>query len=148
MDQDASFMRYLGGVRDEARTGGYLARNLAHWSEHGFGLYILRDIATAEVVGRGCLRHLLLDGVDEVEVGYGFYPDVWGRGLATEIARAFLTVGFERLGLRTIVALTLRANDASQRVMLKAGLRYERDLLYDDLPHVLFRACSEVRSQA
>lgn len=139
-------MAYLGGVRDEAQTRDYLARNLAHWAEHDVGLYILRDASTLEVVGRACLRHLPLAGADEVEVGYGFYPAVWGRGLATEIARALVALGWETLGLSTVVALTDRDNQASRRVMLKAGLRYERDLLFHDLPHVLFRARAEVRS--
>jgi RimJ/RimL family protein N-acetyltransferase len=142
MDQDALFMAHLGGVRGERQSRDYMARNLEHWVEHGFGLYILRDACTSEVVGRGCLRHLMLAEADEVEVGYGFYPGAWGRALATEIARAFVVLGFETLGLSTIVALTLRNNQASRRVMLKAGLRYERDLVFHDLPYVLFRARS------
>ena len=43
MDGDAGYMAHLGGVRDEAGTQAYLDRNLAHWTEHGYGLYMLRD---------------------------------------------------------------------------------------------------------
>ena len=140
MHQDVRSMASLGGVRDEEQTRAYMTRNLAHWDEYGFGMCIVRDAVTERIVGRGGLRHLALGESDEVEVGYGLYPFAWGRGLATEIARAFVGLGFETLGLDTIVALTLRTNDASQRVMLKAGLQYERDLIHDDQPHVLFRA--------
>ena len=85
MDQDEQFMAHLGGVRDEAGTDSYLDSNLAHWSEYGFGLWMLRERETGVMIGRAVLRHLDVEGVDEVETGYGFLPEFWGRGLATEI---------------------------------------------------------------
>ena len=139
MDQDEWFMAQLGGVRDEAGTRAYLERNLAHWTARGFGLWMLRDRDTGAMIGRALLRHLAVDGVDEVETGYGFLPDVWGRGLATEIARACVHIGRERLGLESVIGITAPTNTASQRVMRKAGLHYERDIVYAGLPHLLFR---------
>ena len=139
MDQDEWFMAELGGVRDEAGTRAYLERNLAHWAARGFGLWMLRDRDTGAMIGRALLRHLAVDGVDEVETGYGFLPDVWGRGLATEIARACVHIGRERLGLESVIGITAPTNTASQRVMRKAGLQYERDIVHAGLPHLLFR---------
>ena len=139
MDQDELFMAHLGGVRDEDGTAAYLARNLEHWAEYGFGLWMLRDGATGDMVGRAVLRHLDVEGVDEVEVGYGFVPGLWGRGLATEVARACVRLGLDRLRVGSLVAITLPDNAASQRVMLKAGLLYERDIVHAGSPHVLFR---------
>jgi ribosomal-protein-alanine N-acetyltransferase len=139
MDQDEGFMAMLGGLRDEAGTAVYLEQNLKHWADHGFGIWMLRDDATATVVGRAILRHVAVDGVDEIETGYGFMPDYWGHGLATEIARACVRIGFEQLGLQSIVAVTTPTNLASQRVMVKAGLAYERDIIHAGLPHQLFR---------
>ena len=86
--------------------------------------------ATPTMIGRAILRHLDVEGVDEVEVGYGFMPEYWGRGLATEIARACVRIGFDQLGLRSLVAITTPPNLASQRVMTKAGLVYERDIVH------------------
>ena len=139
MDEDDGFMALLGGVRDEAGTRVYLDQNLKHWADHGFGMYILRDAATQAVIGRAILRHLDVEGVDEVEVGYGFMPEYWGQGLATEIARALVRIGFDQLGLPSIVAITTPANVASQRVMTKAGLIYERDIVHAGVLHRLFR---------
>ena len=132
-------MALLGGVRDEAGTAVYLEQNLEHWADHGFGLWILRDESSAAVIGRAILRHLDVEGVDEVEVGYGFMPEYRGRGLATEIARACVRIGHDQLGLRSLVAITRPINLASQRVMLKAGLVYERDIIHAAVPHRLFR---------
>jgi RimJ/RimL family protein N-acetyltransferase len=139
MDRNEGFMAALGGVRDDAATTAYMERNLTHWSEHGFGLWMLRDRATTDIIGRGVLRHLDVEGVDEVEVGYGFFPEYWGRGLATEVACACVRLSRDVLALRCVVAITLPTNLASQRVMQKAGLVYEREITHAGLRHVLFR---------
>jgi RimJ/RimL family protein N-acetyltransferase len=139
MDQDERFMAHLGGVRDAAGTERYLNWNLAHWSEHGFGLWMLREKEAGVMIGRAVLRHLEVDGVDEVETGYGFLPEFWGRGLATEIILACLGLGHDQLGLGSIVAITVPANKASQRVLHKAGLEYEREIVHNGQTHLLFR---------
>jgi len=136
-------MANLGGVRDEAGTAEYMERNLVHWAEHGFGLWMLRDPAAAVPIGRAALRHLDVEGVDEVEVGYGFLPEYWGRGLATEVARACVGIGRDRLGLRSVVALTLPTNVASQQVMLKVGLVYAREIALAGSSQLLFRTRNE-----
>lgn len=142
MDQDVRFMAELGGVRDAAGTLAYLERNLAHWAAHGFGLWILRERDVGAVIGRAVLRHLDVDGIDEVETGYGFLPDLWGRGLATEIARACVSIGRQQLGLTSVIGITAPTNAASQQVMRKAGLQYERDFVHAGLLHQLFRTGS------
>lgn len=139
LHQDPRAMALLGGVRDDAKTDEYLERNLAHWDEHGFGLWILRDRATGAMIGRGLLRHLDVQGQDDIETGYAFYPAWWGKGLATEVARKCVDLGFEVLGLDSIVGLTTPANGASQRVLRKAGMGFDRTLDHGGLPHVLFR---------
>lgn len=141
MHRDAAVMAHLGGVRDDAQTAAYLARNLQHWADYGFGLWILRELASkgGDPVGRAVLRHLLVEGVDEVEVGYAFYPAFWGRGLATEVATACLALGRRELRLSTIVAVTSPGNRASQHVLRKVGLAYERDFMNEGALCSLFR---------
>ncbi len=109
MHRDASVMAHLGGVRDDAQTATYLARNLKHWDDYGFGF------------------------------GYAFYPPFWGRGLATEVASACLELGRRTLGLSTIVAVTSPDNLASQHVLEKVGLVYERDFMHEGARSSLFR---------
>lgn len=132
-------MAQLGGLQDLEASKAYLARNLAHWETYGFGLWVLRRHDAPEIVGRACLRHLRVEDVDEIEVGYGFYPAYWGQGLATEVALACVRLGFERLDCSSLVALTRPTNVASQRVLSKAGLTFERHVRHADEPHVLYR---------
>jgi ribosomal-protein-alanine N-acetyltransferase len=80
-----------------------------------------------------------VDGQPELEVGYGFMRDYWGRGWATELACESVRVAFAELRKPDLVCFTLPTNLASQRVMHKAGFRYEKDIIHADLPHVLCR---------
>jgi len=52
MHRDAAVMAQLGGVRDDAQSATYLAKNLEHWEKHGHGLWILHEVGGGEPVGR------------------------------------------------------------------------------------------------
>lgn len=136
---DPRVMATLGGVRSPEETREWLAQKLEHWRKHGFGLWLARERETGQFAGRGGLQHVEIDGRDEIEVGYCFRAEFWGRGLATEMATESIRVAFEVLDLPEIVCFTLTTNLASERVMQKVGFRYERDLLYKELPHVFYR---------
>jgi RimJ/RimL family protein N-acetyltransferase len=139
MGADPVVTATLGGVRSREETQAALDRHLAHWDRHGFGWWVVRDPESRGFIGRGGLRLFPLEGVEETEVGYGLMAAWWGRGLATELARESVRVGFEVLGRPDLVCFTLPTNRASQRVMEKAGFRYERDGIHADLPHVFYR---------
>jgi ribosomal-protein-alanine N-acetyltransferase len=123
----------------EAEVLGGLAAKVRHWDRHGFGMWLLRDRQTGEMVGRGGLQYTYTAGLHDVEAGWAIVPERWGQGLATELADACVEVGFERVGLLEIVAFTLPTNTASRRVMEKSGFSYERDIVHAGLPHVLYR---------
>jgi len=139
MHRDEAVMAHLGGVRTEKQTLAYFARNLKHWEDYGFGLWVVRERGGDDAIGRAVLRHVSIDGVDEVEVGYAFYAPFWGLGLATEVTAACLGLAREPLGFGTVVALTAPGNAASQHVLRKSGLSYEREISHDGMACALFR---------
>jgi len=139
MHRDVRVMATLGGVRSAAQTADFLAQALAHWRQHGFGMWMAHDLQTGRFAGRGGPRHVRVEGEDEVEVGYAFMAESWGRELATELAAESVRVGFEMLRLANLVCFTLPTNYRSRRVMEKVGFVYERDIVHADLPHVLYR---------
>ena len=139
MQADAQTMATLGGVRDPAATRGMVEAWIAHWEQHGFGLWIARDLATGAFAGRGGLKHTVVGDRPEIEVAYGFVPAFWGRGLATELAEASVRAGFEELRLDDLVCFTLTTNRASQRVMEKVGFAFEREVEHANLRHRLYR---------
>jgi RimJ/RimL family protein N-acetyltransferase len=139
MYSDPQVTATLGGVRPAAWVAQYLDQQMAHWEQHGFGFWTLRDPLTGQFAGRGGLRHATVEGRVEVEVGYGLLREFWGQGLATELASESVRVGFVELRRPDLVCFTLPTNGASRRVMEKAGFRYEREIVYAELPHVLYR---------
>ncbi len=59
----------------------------------------------------------------EVELGYLFAREVWGKGFATEAAQACLRYGFAEIGFQKIIALTDTDHEKSQNVLRKIGFR-------------------------
>jgi ribosomal-protein-alanine N-acetyltransferase len=140
MHRDPDVMATLGGVRSPEETARFVCESVEHWEQHGFGIWAAHDLATGAFAGRGGLRRVTVLGRDEVEVAYAFLPPFWRRGLATELGRESLRLGFSELALPELVAFTLIDNLASQRVIQKLGFRYEREFERAGLPHRLYRA--------
>ena len=143
MHADPAVMATLGGMRTREETVGFLDRLLEHWRTHGFGLWLLQSREGGEFVGRGGLLTVEVDARVEVELAYALTPRWWGRGLATELAVASVRLAFEVLELPSLICMTLPTNDASRRVMHKAGFCYEKDVVHRGLDHVLCRISRE-----
>ncbi|HYE15744.1 MAG TPA: GNAT family N-acetyltransferase [Pyrinomonadaceae bacterium] len=108
-----------------------LGRFVEHWHQFGYGVWCLELKGEAGVLGYCGLRRL--PQTEEVELLYGIRRAYWGRGLATEAARAALRFGFEEKGFARVMAVTTPANRPSRRVLEKCGMRYERDAVYFDM---------------
>ncbi|CAN5601348.1 GNAT family N-acetyltransferase [soil metagenome] len=130
LDADLAVMRYINGGRpthrDEMRDD-----YLPHWLRYyerceawGFWAAIQREIGT--FLGWFHLRPQKEDPPDEPELGYRRIREAWGKNFATEGSRALIRKAFQELGARRVYATTMVVNEASWRVMQKAGLRYVR----------------------
>jgi ribosomal-protein-alanine N-acetyltransferase len=128
-------------TREDVLSG--LAVKVSHWDRYGFGMWLARDRATGEVVGRGGLQYTYTADLDAVEVAWTIAPERWGRGLGTELAQAALAAAFGPMDLLEVVAFTLPDNVASRRVMEKTGFRFEGEIEHAGLPHVLYRCRRE-----
>ncbi len=117
------------GILSIHNTEKILRQRLNHWQQHGFGTWALVDRQTQQLLGHCGLHYLA--GTPEVELTYTIHPSYWKQGLATEAATAVLDWGFEQLNLSQIVAVTGPANAASQRVMQKLGMRYQKNMQYN-----------------
>jgi len=139
MHQDEQVMAYLGGVRSRGQTAEYMEQNLSHWEKYGYGIWVLRENVTGDLIGRGGLRNAVLGGNDEVEVAYGLLPEFWNKGLATEFAKAVVRIGSLEIGLSGMACVVHPDNLASQRVLEKTEFVFEREVIYKSEPHLLFR---------
>lgn len=125
---DADVMRYVADGQPASRETAEKAINsvIEHWRRHGFGRWAVEARETCEFVGYGGLRSLL----GTPEVVYHLAKANWGKGLATELARASLHYGFDDHGFERIVAIAKPPNAASIHVMEKLGMRFEMQTSY------------------
>jgi RimJ/RimL family protein N-acetyltransferase len=136
VNADPAVMRWVTPNRPLRReeTADFLDRVIRHWDEHRFGLWALvpRLQADAGCIGFAGLAipSFLPAVLPAVEVGWRLHSAWWGRGLATEAARACVEFGFERLELRSIVSIVDARNERSLRVAEKLGMRPGPDRLH------------------
>ena len=132
----AAWLRPAGesGPFSSAECEAIVAQKIAHWTAHGFGTRLALE--DGRCIGWSLIGHCLVCGHSEVEIGWIVARDRWGQGIGTELGRQALAAA-RSLGLRRVVAFTRHDNLASRRVMEKLGMRYEVDLQYAGLPHVL-----------
>jgi RimJ/RimL family protein N-acetyltransferase len=121
---DAEVTRFLGGKtmsRQEAWRN--MAMVLGHWHLRGYGFWAVEERASGELVGRvGCWRP---EGWPGLEVGWTLRRAYWGRGYATEAARASLEHAFTALEQTHVVSLIDPKNTNSIRVAERLGERPE-----------------------
>jgi len=119
---DEAAMALLGGPRDLAGTRAALERTISQQELGGFSFWPVIERESGLVCGEAGLFPLALDGPD-VALGYAFGSAYWGRGYATEAARAVVAEAFGPLGMDHLVAITREANFGSRRVLAKLGFR-------------------------
>jgi RimJ/RimL family protein N-acetyltransferase len=95
-----------------------------HFSHRGFGLWAVEVIGAAPFIGYVGLSMPSFDAsfMPCVELGYRLAFDHWGRGYATEGARAVIAFGFATVCLSEIVAMTAVGNERSRRLMARVGM--------------------------
>jgi RimJ/RimL family protein N-acetyltransferase len=124
---EPAYHRFIGdkGVRtlDEAR--GFIRDKIAvSYANNGFGLYLVELKASATPLGIcGLVKR---DGLDDVDIGFAFREQFWGRGYAFEAASATLDYARDSVGLRRIVAITALDNQSSIALLEKLGLKFDR----------------------
>ena len=139
MHQNEAVMCHLGGKRSPEKTRAYFALNLAHWDNHGYGIWVLRETTSNTFVGRGGLRNTVFNESQEIEIAYGLMPVFWQKGLATEFVRSLVRIAFDELGINSLVSITSPDNHASRHVLKKCGFSQECEIPYSGRANVLYR---------
>ena len=107
---------------DMQRVRALIARQLFQYEIYNLGWWAVVPRGKNDFIGWNGLQ--FIPETEEVEVGYLISKQFWGRGFATEGAKAALEYGFRTLGLSQIIGLTHPENTASQNVLKKCGMRY------------------------
>ncbi len=122
LEADAEVMRYLNGGLPVPATGLFDADFLTPRGEEPEVLAAHHQ-ADGTFIGWFCLfDDGVVDGLRSAEVGYRLRREAWGKGYATEGVRGLVEAALNSLGFDRVQAETMTVNQASRRVLEKAGL--------------------------
>lgn len=124
MRSDENVMRFIRPPQTrESEAKDWINLVSSRWADEKIGFCAVIEKASNTFIGWCGLWRLTETG--ETEVGYALVREVWGRGFASEAARAFLHYGFDELDLDKIVAVAQPENQASQNVMKRLGMNFD-----------------------
>lgn len=132
LNSDPEVMRYTGDISfaSVADARAFL-KDYQKIVATGLSRWMVIDRQSGESVGWCGLRKLE-DG--EVDLGFRFLQRHWGKGYATEAAKACVDYGFKHHQLDYIIGRVMHDNHASARVLEKVGMTYWKDLVCEAHP--------------
>jgi RimJ/RimL family protein N-acetyltransferase len=150
INRDPLVMEFFPAPLSVPESSALFDRIESHFVQHGFGLWAAELRETAGFIGYIGLAVPRFDApfTPCVEIGWRLDAAWWGKGLATEGARAVARHAFNVLHLEELVSLTVPANVRSRRVMEKLGMTHDpgEDFDHPMMPaghplrrHVLYR---------
>jgi ribosomal-protein-alanine N-acetyltransferase len=150
MNADPRVVEFLPSAMTRDESDDFVDRIVRRWTEDGVGLWAIERREDGAFLGFTGLAPPRFEAhfTPAVEVGWRYAAEAWGRGYATETARAALRFGFEDRELDEIVSFTVPANVRSRAVMERLGMTrdaaddFDHPRLPPDSPlrrHVLYR---------
>lgn len=98
-----------------------IKNDISHFSEKGYGAFLVFEIKSGEFVGRAGFGDTQND---EIEVGYVVLEKYRGKGYATEMLKALLSWAKDHINKDRILSITTVNHTASERIMQKAGMTF------------------------
>lgn len=145
LSADPAVMEFLQPVSEPGAAEAWAGRVRSHWQRYGFGQWVVEVPGEAGLIGVIGLSTVSYEAhfTPAVEVAWRLARAQWGRGYATEAARAAVDYGFGTLGLTEIVAITVPANLRSRRVMERLGMTRtpEDDFDHPNVPEGPLKRC-------
>ena len=126
---DPDVTHFMGGPRDYAKLISIFEKDAKQNPPPRFDLFPLIEKATGNIIGHCGLLDKDIEGTTEIELVYVLAKSAWGKGYATEIAKALRDYAFDTLKLNRIVSLIEPENIASQHVAEKVGMMHEKDVV-------------------
>jgi RimJ/RimL family protein N-acetyltransferase len=140
MNLDPEVMHHLGGKsQSEADFLAMIDRIKTGWAERGYGWWTVLPCDGSGILGAVGLQHIDRDSDKPHEIIWRLLRAHWGRGYATEAARAARQYCFEMLNAPELVAVTRPSNAASINVMRKLGMDYVTTEIHYGWESVVYR---------
>ncbi|MCD6064990.1 MAG: GCN5-related N-acetyltransferase [Flavipsychrobacter sp.] len=143
LDSDPEVHRYVGQkpIKTIEQARQVIDYIRAQYESNGIGRWAVIEKESNDFIGWAGLKlmkELINDHVDHYDLGYRLIRQYWGRGYATEAARATLQYAWEVMHLPDVYAIANIDNIASNQVLTKVGLKSQNTFEHDGEPHVWY----------
>jgi len=135
---DPVAMEFYPAALDRRGVEGWINNNRQRYQRDGFGKWAMVVKSTGEIGGSCGPALQEVEGRSEIEVGYNVRRDLWGRGYATEAARACIEYGFRELGAQRVISMIRPENVRSIRVAEKNGMHREKIVFWHGYDHGIY----------
>jgi RimJ/RimL family protein N-acetyltransferase len=126
---DPIAMRFYPSTKTREDAKKWIQWNLNNYEKHNSGLWICEYKENGDFVGMCGIVPQIVDEQHEMEIGYLLVREHWGKGLATEAAKASRDFGFNVLGLNRLISMIYKPNTPSIRVAERVGMTFEKETL-------------------
>jgi len=120
--------RHFPGLKNVAETRETIERCMASYAQYGHGFWAVSLRETGEFIGQCGLLHQELRAKPDKEIAYSFQRRFWGRGYATEAARAVKEAAAQLFSCPYVVSFIAPENEPSIKVARRIGLELEEIL--------------------
>jgi [ribosomal protein S5]-alanine N-acetyltransferase len=135
---DPIAMEFYPSAYDRQGVEDWIRRSLERYERDGHGLWAMLLKGSNELIGDcGCTLQEV-EGQNHMEIGYHVRRDLWGRGYATEAARACMKYAFEKIGAQRVISMIRPENLRSIRVAEKNGMILEKVVFWRGYDHCIY----------
>ena len=129
MNANPEVMECFPSTVDEVETANFIQRMQDEYDDHNYCYFAVDLLSSNEFIGFIGLskKTFEADFTPCVDIGWRIAPTHWGKGYATEGAKASLSYGFDQMALKSIVSMTPKINTKSIAVMKKIGMHFESE---------------------
>lgn len=131
--------KYFPKTLDRKESLEFLEKVIKRQQNDGISFWAVTRKKDNNFLGICGLLKQVIDGVEEIEVGYRINNEFWGNGFGTEAAAGCIEYAKNNLKLKSVISLILPINKQSIRVAEKNGLTLEKSSMFHDQLHRVYR---------
>lgn len=136
LNSDPEVVRYTGDAPFESIESALkFIQNYDHYKKHGFGRWAVIAKENDDFIGWCGLK---FNEEDEIDIGFRFFQKEWGKGYATESAKATIKYGVSNLKMNHFVGRAAKENSASVKVLEKIGFVFQEQRMCHGIEDALY----------
>lgn len=135
MNSNPAVMQHFPKILSVSESNELYELLKTHFETYGFTYFAVDELSSGNFIGFIGMKHQTYEApfTPAIDIGWRLAPRYWGKGYATEGANACMERAYEQFGIARIVSVCTHTNTASERVMIKLGMKKEMEFEHPKL---------------